>query len=79
LAVAVIYHIIIYCRVVAKKVAVSITVDGDVLRELDAYLREVQVAEIRAKRQLSTRSSLIEQIVRDGIRRKKPGQTRELL
>jgi len=66
----VIYHIIIYFRVMAKKVAISVTIDGEVLRNLDAYLREVQSAELRSRRSLSTRSSLIEQFVRDGIGRK---------
>ena len=55
----------------AKKVAISITIDGDVLRELDSYLRHIQSAEIRSRRSLSTRSNLIEQLVRDGIGRKK--------
>jgi metal-responsive CopG/Arc/MetJ family transcriptional regulator len=55
----------------AKKIAISITIDGDVLRELDSYLRQIQSAEIRSRRSLSTRSSLIEQFVRDGIGRKK--------
>jgi metal-responsive CopG/Arc/MetJ family transcriptional regulator len=58
----------------AKKVAISITIDGDVLRALDAYLREIQAAELRARRSLSTRSNLIEQLVRDGISRKGPGR-----
>jgi metal-responsive CopG/Arc/MetJ family transcriptional regulator len=54
----------------AKKVAISVTIDGDVLRALDAVLREIQLKEIRAKRAPSNRSSLIEQLIREGIARK---------
>lgn len=53
-----------------KKVAVSITLDKDLLRDLDALLGEVQMSQIKGKKTLSTRSSLIEQLIRDGIRRK---------
>lgn len=53
-----------------KKVAVSITLDRDLLRDLDSYLREVQLGQIKGTKALSTRSSLIEQLIRDGIRRK---------
>jgi metal-responsive CopG/Arc/MetJ family transcriptional regulator len=63
----VIYHIIIYPSVVAKKVAISITLDGDLLRDLDALLRETQARELRTRRRLSTRSSLIERIVREKV------------
>lgn len=48
----------------AKKVAISVTIDGDVLRELDILLREVQARELKSRKSLSTRSSLIEQIIR---------------
>jgi metal-responsive CopG/Arc/MetJ family transcriptional regulator len=58
----------------AKKVAISITIDGEVLRALDAYLREIQATELRARKSLSTRSNLIEQLVRDGIGRKGSGR-----
>jgi metal-responsive CopG/Arc/MetJ family transcriptional regulator len=66
--VVVIYHIIICVYGVAKKVAISITIDGEILRELNAYLREIQSKEIKSGKSLSTRSSLIEQLVREGIR-----------
>jgi metal-responsive CopG/Arc/MetJ family transcriptional regulator len=70
--VAIIYHIIIYFRVMAKKVAISITIDGDVLRELDASLREIQSAQLRSRKPLETRSSLVERLIREGISREKP-------
>ena len=50
-----------------KKVAISITIDGDLLRELDSILRGIQEKELKAKKELSTRSSLIELFVRDRI------------
>jgi metal-responsive CopG/Arc/MetJ family transcriptional regulator len=51
----------------AKKVAISITIDGDILRQLDAYVRQVQERELRSRRSLSTRSSVIERIIREGL------------
>lgn len=51
----------------AKKVAISITVDGDVLRSLDKSLRTVQSKEIAKGRLSSNRSSLIESILRGWV------------
>ena len=53
----------------AKKVAISITMDGDVLRTLDNSLREVQSKEIAKGRVRSNRSALIEKIVQDWVAR----------
>ncbi len=60
-------HIVV---VVAKKIAISITLDGDVLRDLDELLRQMQERELRARKPLSNRSSLIERIVADYVRGK---------
>ena len=49
----------------AKKVPISITIDGDVLRRLDGALREIQSKELAKGRLRSNRSTLIEGIVRD--------------
>ncbi len=49
----------------AKKVAISVTIDGDVLRSLDNALRQVQSKELARGRLSSNRSSMIEKIVRD--------------
>jgi hypothetical protein len=49
----------------AKKVAISITMDGDVLRVLDNGLRERQSKELARGRVRSNRSSLVEEIVRN--------------
>ena len=49
----------------AKKVPISITVDGDVLRRLDNALRVIQSKELARGRLRSNRSALIEGIVRD--------------
>ncbi len=51
----------------AKKVAISVTIDGDVLRELDSLLRDIQAKELKSRKSLSTRSSLIEEIIRKGL------------
>ena len=51
----------------AKKVAISVTIDMDVLRDVDDLLRNVQEKELKARRSLSTRSSLIEKMLRDGV------------
>ena len=51
----------------AKKVAISITMDGDVLRSLDNALRETQGKELARGRIRSNRSSLIEQIVNEWV------------
>jgi metal-responsive CopG/Arc/MetJ family transcriptional regulator len=51
----------------AKKVAISITIDGDVLRTLDGTLREIQSKELSKGRLSSNRSTLIERIVRDWV------------
>lgn len=51
----------------AKKVAISITVDGDVLRSVDNALRTVQSREISKGRLSSNRSSLIEGILRNWV------------
>ena len=51
----------------AKKIAISVTIDGDVLRDVDNLLRDVQAKELRSRRSLSTRSSLIERILADGV------------
>lgn len=53
----------------AKKVAISITIDGDVLRTLDNALREIQSKEIAKGRLRSNRSTLIEGIVQDWVSR----------
>jgi metal-responsive CopG/Arc/MetJ family transcriptional regulator len=55
---------------VAKKTAISITIDGDLLRALDAMLREVQEKELRGRKKLSNRSALIERIVADYVSRR---------
>lgn len=49
----------------AKKVAISVTIDGDVLRSLDNALRQVQSKELARGKLSSNRSSMIEKIVRD--------------
>ena len=49
----------------AKKVAISITIDGDVLRSLDGALRGIQSKELAKGRLRSNRSTLIEGIVRN--------------
>ena len=51
----------------AKKVPISITVDGDVLRSVDSALRSAQSKEIAHGRLTSNRSSLIEGILRDWV------------
>ena len=51
----------------AKKVAISVTVDGDVLRRLDGALWEVQARELAKGRLRSNRSALIEDIVRGWV------------
>jgi metal-responsive CopG/Arc/MetJ family transcriptional regulator len=51
----------------AKKVAISITIDGDVLRTLDGSLREIQSKELGKGRLTSNRSTLIERIVRTWV------------
>lgn len=53
----------------AKKIPISVTIDGDVLRGVDNLLRNVQEKELRSRRSLSTRSSLIERFLREGIDR----------
>ena len=53
----------------AKKVPISVTIDGDVLRGVDHLLRNVQEKELKSRRSLSTRSSLIERFLREGIDR----------
>ena len=57
----------------AKKKAISITVDGDVLRSVDNALRAVQTKEIAKGRLSSNRSSLIENILREWVDAKTPG------
>jgi metal-responsive CopG/Arc/MetJ family transcriptional regulator len=57
----------------AKKVAISVTIDGDVLRDVDNLLRNVQERELRSRRQLSTRSSLIEQMLTERLREASSG------
>ena len=49
----------------AKKKAISITIDGDVLRTLDNTLREIQSKELTKGTLRSNRSTLIEEIVQD--------------
>jgi len=49
----------------AKKKAISITIDGDVLRTLDNSLREIQSKELAKGRLRSNRSTLIEKILID--------------
>lgn len=49
----------------AKKKAISITIDGDVLRTLDNTLREIQSKEIAKGGLRSNRSTLIQEIVQD--------------
>jgi len=63
-------HIIICLTVMAKKVAISVTIDRDVLRDVDNLLRNVQEKELRSRRSLSNRSSLIERLLADGVRTK---------
>ena len=53
----------------AKKIPISVTIDGDVLRGVDNLLRNVQEKELRSRRSLSTRSSLIERFLREGMDR----------
>jgi metal-responsive CopG/Arc/MetJ family transcriptional regulator len=53
----------------AKKIPISVTIDGDVLRGVDNLLRNVQEKELKSRRSLSTRSSLIERFLREGIDR----------
>ncbi|MCL5672353.1 MAG: hypothetical protein JRN13_03765 [Nitrososphaerota archaeon] len=51
----------------AKKTAISVTVDRDVLRDLDNALRGMQSREIERGRLKSNRSSLVEEILRDWV------------
>jgi metal-responsive CopG/Arc/MetJ family transcriptional regulator len=51
----------------AKKTAISVTVDRDVLRDLDNILRGMQSKEIERGRLRSNRSSLVEEIIRGWI------------
>ena len=53
----------------AKKVAISITIDGDLLRGLDNRLRDLQSKELARGRLRSNRSSLFEEILRSWIDR----------
>ncbi|HZW85807.1 MAG TPA: hypothetical protein VFE91_07910 [Nitrososphaerales archaeon] len=53
----------------AKKVAISITLDGDVLKELDSALREVQEKELKDRKPLSNRSGFIEKLIRSSLGR----------
>ena len=59
---------------VAKKTAISITIDGEILRSLDEILREMQQGELRSRKPLSNRSSLIERIVAEYVRREESGR-----
>ena len=52
----------------AKKVAISVTIDRDVLRDVDNLLRSVQEKELKSRRSLSNRSSLIERMLADKVR-----------
>ena len=54
-------------RPTRTKVAISITIDGDVLRTLDNSLRAAQSKELAKGRFTSNRSSLIEKILRDWV------------
>jgi metal-responsive CopG/Arc/MetJ family transcriptional regulator len=51
----------------AKKTAISVTVDRDVLRDLDNILRGMQSREIERGRLRSNRSSLVEEIIRGWV------------
>ena len=51
----------------AKKTAISVTVDRDVLRDLDNILRGMQSKEIERGRLRSNRSSLVEEIIRGWV------------
>ena len=51
----------------AKKTAISVTVDRDVLRDLDNILRRMQSKEIERGRLRSNRSSLVEEIIRGWV------------
>ena len=53
----------------AKKVPISVTIDGDVLRDVDNILRSFQEKELKSRRSLSTRSSLVERFLKEGIDR----------
>ena len=53
----------------AKKIPISVTIDGDVLRSVDNVLRGVQEKELKSRRSLSTRSSLVERYLREGVDR----------
>jgi len=48
----------------AKKKAISITIDGDLLRGFDNRLRDIQSKELAKGRLKSNRSTLIEEILR---------------
>jgi len=54
----------------AKKVAFSVTVDGEVLRSLDNALRTLQTKELARGRLASNRSSLVEHILREWVESK---------
>jgi metal-responsive CopG/Arc/MetJ family transcriptional regulator len=49
----------------AKKVAISVTIDGDVLRTLDNALRTAQSKELARGKLRSNRSNMVEQILRE--------------
>jgi metal-responsive CopG/Arc/MetJ family transcriptional regulator len=53
----------------AKKKAISITIDGDLLRGLDNRLRDIQSKELAKGRLRSNRSTLFEEILRSWVDR----------
>ena len=54
---------------VAKKTAISITIDSDILRALDDLLRSIQEKELKGRKRPSNRSRLIERIIADHLGR----------
>ena len=53
----------------SKKERIAISIDRDVLRELDDYVREMQKEDLQKNRPLTSRSEVVEQFVRECIKR----------
>lgn len=53
----------------AKKTRISLTVDDDVLSQLDDVVRKRQKEDLTKKRQLTNRSAVVEEFVRKQLER----------
>ena len=57
---------IIYFRSRMTKAKVSVTIDSDLAKEIDAYLRKVVVEAAKSGRPIPKQSNVYEEIVRKG-------------